>query len=120
MHERTSGRLGIDQDRADLEVMMERIDDSLNVIRDTQAVKQDKIMNAILFLISIAALGEVILSENVFPRLADVVGEESSTPVGNFIIDISSLLFIVGLCICGYFIVRFVSRMIMKIINRFS
>jgi hypothetical protein len=120
MHERTSNRLGIDQDRADLEVMMERVDDSLNVIRDTQAIKQDKIMNAILFLISIAALGEVILSDNEFPRLADVVGEESSTPVGNAIIDLSSLLFIGGICIVGYFAVRFISRLIMKIINRFS
>jgi len=112
MYDRTIKRLGVEEDRAGLDGMMDRIGNSLSIKRDTQSIKQGNKMNAILFIISIVSLFQIILSENKFPWLENLVGEKKAEFIANSVIVLAIITFFICVGFVIFSIHRFIKKMI--------
>ncbi|MDR2085362.1 MAG: hypothetical protein LBP67_10265 [Bacteroidales bacterium] len=95
MFDRTRKRLGVEEDREKLEEMMERIDNSLNNISETQSLKQGTLLNIVLGGISVASLFQIIFMETKIPFLESL--KIQSNGIGISLIGITIFLIFTGL-----------------------
>lgn len=103
MFDRTRKRLNIDEDNDRLIAMMDKIDNSLNNIRDVRSLKQGTLLNIVLAGISVASLFQIIFMDLEIPFL-NSLGFQSDR-VGFGIIFITFFLIFIGLTTLFVFMV---------------
>lgn len=69
MFDRTTKRLGLDDDTEHLHTMMEVLDSSFNNLSDYEASKSDSVLNGVLVLISVASLFQLFFQNSEMPFL---------------------------------------------------
>jgi hypothetical protein len=94
MFDRTRKRLTIDEDTEKLENTMERIDKSLQNIRETKSLRQSTLLNIVLGGVSVGALFQIIFMDTHIPFLHSL-GLQSEK-VGFSIIGLTIFLIFTG------------------------
>lgn len=95
MFDRTRKRLSIDEDTEKLENTMERVDNSLQNIRETKSLKQGTLLNIVLGGVSVGALFQIIFMETRIPFLHSLGFQ--SEKVGFSLIGVTIFLIFTGL-----------------------
>lgn len=70
MYDRTSSRLGLEEDYERLNTVMENVDSSLHNMTDYKAMHNDFILNIILAILSVASTFELFFQESELPFLS--------------------------------------------------
>ena len=78
MYNRTSKRLGLDEDYARLNTIMENVDSSLHNITDYKAMRSDFFLNVVLAIISVASTFELLYQNAEMPFITHIFKVENS------------------------------------------
>ncbi|MBQ5593409.1 MAG: hypothetical protein IIU76_02375 [Bacteroidales bacterium] len=105
MFDRTTKRLDIDKDLSDLQQVLKRTENALKNVSTLQELEQSQNMNIILFVVSVASLAQIIMSEPKVPLLEKFNLGWLAGGLGHTIVSLTILLAIVAI---GYLIYNFI------------
>jgi hypothetical protein len=105
MFDRTTKRLDIDKDLSDLQQVLKRTENALKNVSTLQELEQSQNMNIILFVVSVASLAQIIMSEPKVPLLEKFNLGWLAGGLGHTIVSLTILLAVVAI---GYLIYNFI------------
>ena len=88
MYNRTSKRLGLDEDYERLNTIMENVDSSLHNITDYKSMRSDFFLNVVLVIISVASTLELLYQEDAMPFIAHIFGKKDTSALASWVIAV--------------------------------
>lgn len=115
MYNRTSKRLGLDEDYQRLMTIMDNVDNSMHNISDYRSLRSDYLLNIILAIISIASTFELLYQQSELPFIKHILGWEHSGSLASWLVAVVAAVAIFSI---GYVFTHFLKIVISKKHNK--